>query len=400
MHHDIPDADILELIAKVAPELRSRAILRDNRIMASAAHVEPADPERVKRILIRAGIGVHPAKKQKHTIQVTRSRGLARRLLPYAAAILVTLFAVEGWRIFSTAGVTRLLARMSGSRSSGDSKKVSDPAFEHQENKIEQPEKTHVVQRPSEYPPPVKAPSADRTDGASTLTTNTHPAPKVRDDRGHNDSRASSEPSIGGPALAKLDPPEIQMPDPSDLQSYVGPEPAHAVEPVHPPNSNGSAGGAALERPDSLRTSPTVGRDRERDFAVAMESWDTDQVPVEERVFITHRESMRPTYCTARVDSSTSRSASPTVLFGRVERSSGEPLSEIQVFVVGSANRLRKGVTDAFGKFAIRIDDGHWTVKVQSPTGRIDSVRTITATNGTVRDDEQGQEIRDLVISY
>jgi hypothetical protein len=109
------------------------------------------------------------------------------------------------------------------------------------------------------------------------------------------------------------------------------------------------------------------------------------------------RESMRPTYA--------SRSLRPefrNVLIGRVESEGGEPLGEVPVTVTSRDNTAlrRDGMTNAFGNFAIRLADGDWTVKVTMPSGRVYPVRSIRVAGGKIVDNQEGREVRNLIISY
>jgi len=53
--------------------------------------------------------------------------------------------------------------------------------------------------------------------------------------------------------------------------------------------------------------------------------------------------------------------------------------------------------TDALGRFAIRVPDGDWLVKVQSNSGRTYVVKNITVSGGSITDD-LGQKIPSLII--
>jgi hypothetical protein len=109
------------------------------------------------------------------------------------------------------------------------------------------------------------------------------------------------------------------------------------------------------------------------------------------------RESLRPSFT-----SRTTRPEARNVLMGRVESDAGEPLSEVPVSATSRDGRStrRADTTDAFGNFAIRLDDGEWTVNVQKPSGRVFPIRTVTVKNGKVVDNEEQREVRNLIISY
>jgi hypothetical protein len=54
--------------------------------------------------------------------------------------------------------------------------------------------------------------------------------------------------------------------------------------------------------------------------------------------------------------------------------------------------------TDAYGRFAVRLQDGEWDVQVPMPSGRVYVVSRLTVTNGKIVDD-QGRNIPSLVIT-
>jgi hypothetical protein len=109
------------------------------------------------------------------------------------------------------------------------------------------------------------------------------------------------------------------------------------------------------------------------------------------------RESFRPVFSTP-----TRAARMRNVLLGRVESDAGEPLGEVAVSVTNRENSaIRKdGMTNAFGNFAIRLTDGEWTVNVRVPSGRVYPVRSITVSNGKILDNQEGREVRNLIISY
>jgi len=107
----------------------------------------------------------------------------------------------------------------------------------------------------------------------------------------------------------------------------------------------------------------------------------------------TKRDSLRPRYQTL---------ATRNVLLGRVESESGEAREGVRVTVSSRTEPglARAGLSNAFGRFAIRLDDGDWTVRVSMPSGRIYSVRQITVQDGRVVDNDEGRDIPNLIISY
>jgi hypothetical protein len=110
------------------------------------------------------------------------------------------------------------------------------------------------------------------------------------------------------------------------------------------------------------------------------------------------RESLKPIYSTVR----TLRPELRNVLLGRVESDAGEPLGEVAISVARTDNPSirRTGMTNAFGNFAIRLTDGEWNVNVRMPSGRLHTVRTVTVNNGKVMDNQEGREVRNLIVSY
>ena len=89
------------------------------------------------------------------------------------------------------------------------------------------------------------------------------------------------------------------------------------------------------------------------------------------------------------------------VLFGRVEaQDTSEPEEGVRVSISNrqNASERREALTDAFGRFAIRVPDGDWIVSVTMPSGRVDSVRQINVSNGQITD-EIGRDVPSLVIT-
>lgn len=111
----------------------------------------------------------------------------------------------------------------------------------------------------------------------------------------------------------------------------------------------------------------------------------------------TRREAQRPVFTPARAPEPEVRN----ILFGRVrERDSREPEEGVRVLLTNRANTFedRVAMTDAFGRFAVRIPDGDWDVRVTMPSGRIYTVSQITVDRGLITDD-QGRDIPSLTIT-
>ena len=95
------------------------------------------------------------------------------------------------------------------------------------------------------------------------------------------------------------------------------------------------------------------------------------------------------------------RSEYRNVLFGRVKaRDTNEPEEGVRVTISNRTNAYadRVALTDAFGRFAVKVPDGDWTVNVTMPSGRAYSVSQITVSNGLISDDI-GRDIPSLVIT-
>jgi hypothetical protein len=107
--------------------------------------------------------------------------------------------------------------------------------------------------------------------------------------------------------------------------------------------------------------------------------------------------SQRPAFSTTRA----LRSDYRNVLFGRVKaRDTNEPEEGVRVTISNRTNAYadRVALTDAFGRFAVKVPDGDWTVNVAMPSGRAYAVSQITVSNGLISDDI-GRDIPSLVIT-
>jgi hypothetical protein len=99
--------------------------------------------------------------------------------------------------------------------------------------------------------------------------------------------------------------------------------------------------------------------------------------------------------------SRTGRAASRNVLTGIVQSSaSGEPEEGVRLTLTyPSDRRLNKATaTDAYGRFAVRLADGDWTVNVTMPSGRVYAVSQLRVSNGQITD-SQGRRIPSLEIT-
>lgn len=106
------------------------------------------------------------------------------------------------------------------------------------------------------------------------------------------------------------------------------------------------------------------------------------------------REARRPVF-------GTPPKAATNVLKGVVKSgSTGELVEGARITV---ANRLglspdRTFESDAYGRFAVRLQDGSWDVRVTMPSGRVWSVSQLTISNGKIVD-QYGRDIPSLVIT-
>ncbi len=168
-----------------------------------------------------------------------------------------------------------------------------------------------------------------------------------------------------------------------DLDTVTDPaaEPKSTTRPG-PPVSAAPAPGAEVPRP----VAPTEGEELQPAL---------DQTAP--RTSGQRRDSQRPVLTTPRYI----RPELRNVLFGRVEaRDTSEPEEGVRVSISNRQNtsERREALTDAFGRFAMRVPDGDWTVSVTMPSGRVYSVRQIIVSNGQITD-EIGRDVPSLVIT-
>ncbi len=108
------------------------------------------------------------------------------------------------------------------------------------------------------------------------------------------------------------------------------------------------------------------------------------------------RQSLRPSY--------TTRTPPPefrNVLLGFVQsRTAGQREEGVRVIITDPSDptRGKATVTDAFGRFAIKLTDGDWTVNVTMPSGRIYAVSQVRVIDGQITDTE-GQRVPRLEIT-
>ena len=109
------------------------------------------------------------------------------------------------------------------------------------------------------------------------------------------------------------------------------------------------------------------------------------------------RDSQKPVLATPR----NLRSELRNVLFGRVKsRDTNEPEEGVRVTIASRSKTFedRVALSDAFGRFAVKVPDGDWLVNVTMPSGRVYTVSEITVSNGLITD-TIGRDIPSLVIT-
>ncbi len=107
-------------------------------------------------------------------------------------------------------------------------------------------------------------------------------------------------------------------------------------------------------------------------------------------------EARRPVFSTPAI-----RPEFPNVLQGFVQsRAGGQREEGVRVSISDPLNPTREKttVTDAFGRFAIKLTDGNWTVNVTMPSGRVYAVSQVHVSNGLVSD-TQGRRVPRLEIT-
>jgi hypothetical protein len=190
-------------------------------------------------------------------------------------------------------------------------------------------------------------------------------------------------------------PPVPQLPQRE--KSTAQPTPAPQPQPVMPaPGSSGTMPGTGkTERPGS------AGAATDLQPPLVPEGDDLQPTPTQESpapgAESIRREARKPVLGMPRKV----RSEFRNILFGKVRaRDTSEPEEGVRVILSSRMNAYedREALSDAFGRFAVRLPDGDWTVKVAMPSGRIYSVSQITVNNGLITDDN-GRDIPSLIIT-
>jgi hypothetical protein len=236
--------------------------------------------------------------------------------------------------------------------------------------------------------PPVKAPGAAANSGAKQV-----------------ESRVADEETIpsnvdAAPGAYTALPPPAPIEDASKAKSTTGSEADSPPAPPVPekekkaaPTGAGAAKNATNKAaaPSSPATKPAAPKvpAGEKNDSPPIESAPSGE---------TRHDSQKP----AVYPLSAVRPERRNILFGKVESSAaGQPEEEVRVIVASRSNRAirHEGMTDAYGRFAIKLTDGDWTVNVTMPKGSVYPVSQITVASGRIFDATDGREVPSLIIT-
>jgi hypothetical protein len=106
------------------------------------------------------------------------------------------------------------------------------------------------------------------------------------------------------------------------------------------------------------------------------------------------REVQKPAYYNRQP----ARTRYPNVLIGTVLTLDREPEEGVRVIVRNADGGSKTTESNAFGRFAVRLADGDWSVDVAMPSGRVYEVSQIRVTNGVVTD-RLGRRVPSLEIT-
>jgi hypothetical protein len=125
------------------------------------------------------------------------------------------------------------------------------------------------------------------------------------------------------------------------------------------------------------------------------------QIPLPNEAETVRRDSLKPVGATRPPVTRTARRGALNVLEGKVlSADTRTPEEGVRITL---SNRLgtfadRVIQSDAYGRYAVRLPDGDWTVNVTMPSGRSYAVSQLIISNGQIVDD-QGRDVPSLVIS-
>jgi hypothetical protein len=154
--------------------------------------------------------------------------------------------------------------------------------------------------------------------------------------------------------------------------------------------------GAAQKNAAAQKAGGTPAKTKAAPTAPADDNDNIDLRPAPSGEEALRRDSLRPVY--PRMRSVDRRN----ILFGTVESEDGRPRGEVPVTVVSRNNSAirHRGLTNAFGGYAIQVPDGQWSVRVTMPSGNMQTVRDITVTGGRIMDNLEAKEVHNLIITY
>ncbi len=92
------------------------------------------------------------------------------------------------------------------------------------------------------------------------------------------------------------------------------------------------------------------------------------------------------------------RTRYPHVLIGTVLSVEREPEEGVRISVRNASGASKATSTDAFGRFAVRLGDGDWSVDVTMPSGTVYEVSRLRVTDGVVTD-RLGRRVPSLEIT-
>ena len=226
-------------------------------------------------------------------------------------------------------------------------------------------ERPEGVRDTSPPAPPRPSPPAVRPQ-SSTAPGQTNPRPAQPGGQTSNPANSTTTPGAGG----------------------AGPTGGSAVNPRAATNPNAGANNPGAGSGATTVPAPTA--------PAAPADSDPNAPPAIGPPGEVRREAYRPSNYAAR----SVRSESRNVLIGTVlSRTAGEPEEGVRIEVMNeTTGGAKTSTTDAFGRFAIRLADGDWSVNVSMPSGRVYEVSQIRVGGGQIID-SQGRRVPSLEIT-
>ncbi len=198
-------------------------------------------------------------------------------------------------------------------------------------------------------------------------------------------ARDKVQSSATGSSAADAPTPPVVRPDRGAAQSDA----TKAAQTAVPNDATKNAAGKSGPAPNPVTPLAPGGGQNDPDLRQAPQGGGDETL---------RRDSQRPANYTPRSRLLNRRN----VLIGTVETESGERREEVHVTVVNRDDSFlhHDGISNAFGGFAIHVPDGRWTVKVTMPSGRVETVRDVTVTNGIIMDNREAREVYNLIITF